>query len=338
MWDSLLRGLGQVLAFLYDVVPNYGVAIILFTILTRIVLLPVVIKQIRTQKEMQEMSSKMQALQPELQKIKLKYKGDKQKIYEETNRLYQEHGLNPMASLMGCLPLLLQMPFMFALFRLLNVCAVGAKNCVSGTKYLPAASGLFAAIAAGNTYFLGIDLLKSPNNALKDLGVIGALPYFLLLALMTAGSLISTRQMQRNQAPPPANPTPQQQQMQSMQKMMRFFPLMFAVFGLSFPAGLSLYWTTSQLWQVAQQYIMITRKREVPEGERKSVEKVPTESWLKRVLPTGISSMFRPSPNGKNEEAVGVEPPVEVPAVRNGGGRPRANRSKKKKRKKGRRR
>ena len=332
LWQALLHGLGEVLSFLYDFIPNYGVAIILLTLLTRVAMLPLTIKQMRAQKDMQVMSAKMQEIQPEIQRIKQKHKGDRQKINEETMRLYQEHGLNPMGSLMGCLPLLLQMPVFIALFNLLRVCEAGAKGCTPGTAYLPAGSALLVAIAAGNSHFLGMDLLITPNQAFGMFGLIASLPYYLLVALMAVGMLYATKQMQRAQPPPPPNPTPQQQQQQTMQRMFKYFPLMFAVFGLGFPAGLSLYWTTSQVWTVIQQYFMITRKLETPDATKApAVSNPDKQSWLKRLLPAAPDVAGEAaSPNGSKEPQA-TTPPAN-------GSKRSSNRSKKKKKKRGRRR
>ena len=105
----LLDGLGWVLASIYDVIPDYGIAIIILTLLIRAVLLPLYTRQIKSMQH-------MQALQPELQKIKTKYK-DKTKQQEEQMRLYREAGVSPFSS---CLPLLLQFPFLIAMFSVLR--------------------------------------------------------------------------------------------------------------------------------------------------------------------------------------------------------------------------
>jgi YidC/Oxa1 family membrane protein insertase len=110
IWDSLLEGLGAILAFFYDVIPSYGVAIILLTILVRVVLLPLTIRQTRSMQA-------MQSLQPKVKELQRKYKGNRQKLNEETMKLYKEHQVNPLG---GCLPLLLQLPVFFALFSVLR--------------------------------------------------------------------------------------------------------------------------------------------------------------------------------------------------------------------------
>jgi YidC/Oxa1 family membrane protein insertase len=110
IWDTLLKGLGSILSFFYDVVPSYGVAIILLTVLVRIVLIPLTIKQTRSMQEMQR-------IQPKVKDLQRKYKGNRQKMNEELMKLYKEHQVNPLG---GCLPLLLQLPVFFALFSVLN--------------------------------------------------------------------------------------------------------------------------------------------------------------------------------------------------------------------------
>jgi YidC/Oxa1 family membrane protein insertase len=110
IWDSLLKGLGSILSFFYEVVPSYGVAIVLLTILVRIVLIPLTIKQTRSMQAMQR-------VQPKVKELQRKYKGNRQKMNEELMKLYKEHQVNPLG---GCLPLLLQLPVFFALFSVLR--------------------------------------------------------------------------------------------------------------------------------------------------------------------------------------------------------------------------
>jgi YidC/Oxa1 family membrane protein insertase len=110
MWDSLLEGLGAILAFFYDLIPSYGVAIILLTVLVRLALLPLTIRQTRSMQAMQK-------LQPKVKELQRKYKGNRQKLNEEMMKLYKEHQVNPLG---GCLPLVLQLPVFFALFWVLT--------------------------------------------------------------------------------------------------------------------------------------------------------------------------------------------------------------------------
>ena len=109
-WQQLLNGFGWCLAEIYSVVPNYALAIIILTVLIRLVLLPFGFKQIKSMQH-------MQALQPELKQLQKKYKNNKPKLQEEQMKLYREAGVNPLG---GCLPLLLTLPFLFAMYAVIR--------------------------------------------------------------------------------------------------------------------------------------------------------------------------------------------------------------------------
>jgi YidC/Oxa1 family membrane protein insertase len=114
VWGIILRFLGTILNGIYTIIPSYGLAIILLTVLVRIVLIPLTVKQIRSM-------AAMSKLQPELKRLQAKYKTDRQKLNEEMMKLYREHGVNPLG---GCLPLLMQMPVFIALYSVLRVAIV----------------------------------------------------------------------------------------------------------------------------------------------------------------------------------------------------------------------
>ncbi|MDQ4005042.1 MAG: YidC/Oxa1 family membrane protein insertase [Actinomycetota bacterium] len=106
----LLKGFGWALSGLFSVIPIYGVAIILLTLLVRVILLPLTLKQIRSMQEMQK-------IQPHVKELQRKYKGNRQKLNEELQKLYREHQVNPLG---GCLPLLMQIPVFIALYAVLQ--------------------------------------------------------------------------------------------------------------------------------------------------------------------------------------------------------------------------
>jgi YidC/Oxa1 family membrane protein insertase len=108
--DGLLQGLGAILSFFYSVIPSYGLAIILLTVLVRVVLFPLTWRQTRSMQAMQR-------LQPKLKELQRKHKGNRQKLNEEMMKLYKEHQVNPLG---GCLPLLLQLPVFIALYAVLR--------------------------------------------------------------------------------------------------------------------------------------------------------------------------------------------------------------------------
>ncbi|NLN64617.1 MAG: membrane protein insertase YidC [Clostridiaceae bacterium] len=112
MFDLIAKVLGQLLYIIYNTIAfrNYGLSLVLFTILIKLALLPLTIKQLKS-------TAKMQEIQPELQKIQQRYKNDKEKLNQEMMKLYQEKGVNPAG---GCLPMLFQLPILFALFYVIR--------------------------------------------------------------------------------------------------------------------------------------------------------------------------------------------------------------------------
>jgi len=188
LFHELLALMGKGLSFFYDLIPSYGLAIILLTVAVRLVMLPLTIKQTRSMQEMQK-------LQPEVKRLQAKYKGgDRQKMNEEMMKLYKEHKVNPLG---GCLPLLLQLPIFLALYRVFAGCGAHllpkGKACPTamvGTKYLPGGSALTKAINAGKAGFLGMNLGLAPMAALRAAGsfpgsIVHVLPYFLLILFFT---------------------------------------------------------------------------------------------------------------------------------------------------------
>jgi YidC/Oxa1 family membrane protein insertase len=263
-WQSILNALGAVLAALYNLVPNYGVAIILLTIAIRIVLLPLGIKQIRSMQA-------MQVIQPKLKQIQQKYKGNRQKIQEEQMALYKQYGVNPLG---GCLPLLLQFPVLIALYGVLQFpkglphIPHSNPNPVVG---VPQDSRLYVDIVHQKVTFLGANLVCSAQEAgqqvkvdqkrthvpdapkVLDCGKGGAsrIPYYAFALVMIATTYYQQRQMQKAQPPGASS------QQQALTKVM---PLLFGVWGFLFPAGLVIYWTTTNLIQIGQQHFMLPKK------------------------------------------------------------------------------
>jgi YidC/Oxa1 family membrane protein insertase len=242
---AITEGLGTILSFFYDVIPSYGIAIILLTITVRVVLLPLAIKQIRSQQAMQR-------LQPHLKALEQKYKGNRQKLNEERMKLMKEHQVNPLG---GCLPLLLQLPIFIALYQVLTA---GGR----GTRYLPEGSALVRAIQSENASFLGMNLACNPSSAGRGIlevrgetldcgsGFAAAIPFFVMVGLMVFTTYYQQKQMQVASG----------QQQAQMQLLLRIMPLFLGFISLSIPAGVLVYWVTTNLWQVGQQYVMLRAK------------------------------------------------------------------------------
>jgi YidC/Oxa1 family membrane protein insertase len=248
LFHELLALMGRGLSFFFDLIPSYGLAIILLTVAVRLVMLPLTIKQTRSMQEMQR-------LQPEVKRLQAKYKGgDRQKMNEEMMKLYKEHKVNPLG---GCLPLLLQLPIFLALYRVFAGCgAHNVKICPItqvGTRYLPVGSALTRAINFGKAGFLGMNLGLAPLAAIRAAGsfpgsLVHVFPYFLLILLMVGTTWYQQKQIQAVSTG---------QQAQQMQMMGKIMPLVLGVFSLNLPAGVSIYWVASNVWTIAQQRFIL---------------------------------------------------------------------------------
>jgi len=223
LWDQIVvQGVFvRALVALYDQlaavgVSSWGVAIIVFTILVKTLTLPLTLKSMRSMK-------RMQSVQPQLQQLQKQYKNDKEKLMQEQMRIYKEHGVNPVA---GCLPMVVQMPVWLALYGALSHLAHEVEK--------------FPEFAQP---FLWIPNLGQPEFHMENF------PYQLpILAILTAVTQWMTTRMSMQ--------TTQDPQQQSMNQVMQFMPLMFLFFSLNVPAGLVLYWVTSNLYQMVQQYFL----------------------------------------------------------------------------------
>jgi YidC/Oxa1 family membrane protein insertase len=212
---------------------SFGFAIILFTMVIKLVTLPLTLQQLRSSRAMQE-------LQPELQKMQKKHKGDKEKMAQAQMELYKEHGVSPVG---GCLPMLVQFPIWIALYR-----------------------ALFRLADAGvlSQGFFWIPSLAEP----RDLTWLWPLPpsvgwataaAFMVLPVLTVVSQIVVQKMMTPAKPDQKGDSKQdsgQAMQQSMNQMMVFMPFMFGFFAMQVPQGLALYWFTSNVFSMIQQYFI----------------------------------------------------------------------------------
>lgn len=221
---------------------TWVLAIVGLVITLRALLTPLMIRQIKSQR-------RLQMVQPELAKIQARYKGKKdqasQKAFqEETFALYREAGANPFSA---CLPILIQMPFFFALFRLLN-----SAEAVSDGRADPL--GLFSfelATKMANSEILGAGLT---STFLHDQDTSAKILSAVLIVVMSATQFITSHQLMRQNMSPEAlnSPMAKQQQM-----LIYILPIVFAVTGVNFPVALLIYWTVSNLWTMGQQFFVI---------------------------------------------------------------------------------
>ncbi len=244
MMRAIEQVLGGALAFFFDVVPSFGIAIVLLTIAINLVLFPLTLKQTRSTRA-------FQAIQPEIKRLQKEHKEDPQTLQQEMMKLQRESGATPG----GCiLPILVQMPIWFALFRLLREVAQVTNGELETTDLLPDGSALLGAVQAGDTQFLGMGLGKTISEGVTEGLFWGAIPYALLIVIMVASQYIQQWHAQKGQTPT-ADMTPQQAQQQRTQQMLtRIMPLFIGFISWGFPAGLAVYWATSNVFRLGQQF------------------------------------------------------------------------------------
>lgn len=239
IWNGFVSVLEIILKFFYDFVPPHsaGLAIILFTIAVKIVLMPLTLSQLRSSREMQK-------LQPKVRELQKKYSKDREKLNQEMMALYREHGVNPTQ---GCLPSLLQLPIFFGVYyAILNLTRIPTANVLVG-RWLGFDSLAFLGLGAvpqnlaeglSSGIFAGLSFLWLPTLGKPD-------PLHILPILAGVLQLVQQKMMVTRDADP---------QQQAMNNAMMLMPLMFVFIGWTFPAGPVIYWVTQSLVGIVQQY------------------------------------------------------------------------------------
>ena len=239
--DPIAKPLAWVLAGIYSVIPNYGVAIMGLSLLWMVIISPLTLKSTRSMLAMQK-------LQPELKKLQQLHKDDRQRFAQAQMDLFREHNVSPFGS---CLPMLLPLPVFFALFRVIDGLShtVTKDGVVTAMpKYLDSHTKMYHSIQAahGHLVAFGMDLSKgalSPHN-----GILAAAPFWIALLVMAGTSYLqSAMMMNRNQASANVNP---------QMRMMKYFAPLFALFCIKFPAGVIVYYATSNICRIVQQDAM----------------------------------------------------------------------------------
>jgi YidC/Oxa1 family membrane protein insertase len=248
----------------------WALSIVGLTLVIRAALIPLFVKQIKS-------SRNMQLLQPKVKELQKKYGHDRERLAQETMALYKETGTNPFAS---CLPILLQMPIFLALFRLLDNAANGRARGVLTDEQ---------AEQFGEATLFGAHLADTFLRADGSLSV-RMLAAFLVLA-MTATTFLTQRQLMSKNMPADAMSGPYAQQ----QKMLLYvLPLVFAVGGIAFPIGVLLYWTTSNLWTMGQQFYVI-RNNPAP-GTPAAKAKADRDAKKGKGVPAAEATVVEPEP------------------------------------------
>jgi YidC/Oxa1 family membrane protein insertase len=253
---------------------QWSVGIIGLVVLIRIILIPLFVKQIKSQRA-------LTALQPHMKAIQKKYKDDRQKQSEEMMKLYKEHKTNPFAS---CFPILAQAPIFFALFTVLNGISQNKSHGYLKGEYLVSAqqANFFGAPLSGT--FLG-----SSTGGTKLVAII-------LIAFMSATTFTTQRQLMVKGMPKMDSSNNMMLQQQKI--MLYLFPIIFAVTGVNFPIGVLIYWSTTNLWTWGQQFYVIKRN---PTPGSPAYEELQKKKAAKGLLPND-------SANGENGTTVVEEP------------------------------
>lgn len=315
------RPLGGILHFFFGFVGNYGIAIVMLTVLVRSCLFPFSRKAMLSSQKMQ---AQMQVLQPEMKIINEKYKDDIQKRSQAMQELYKKHNFNPAEQLSGCLPLFIQMPIFMGLFRCLS--------CDVSLRQEPLVAGMnWCSNLAGPDMFADWSGWMIEFIAGKGTGWLG--PYFNLLPILTVSLFIVQQKMLMPKA------TDDQQRM--TQRMMMVMTCCMGLFFFKMPAGMCIYFITSSLWSLVERKLI---KRSMPPTDNQ-----PSGSPESNGGGTGRSGTSNPTSKKERDrdrrKKAGQEKPksrleefkemLEKPAVKSGtqrGPAPGKNKRKKKKR------
>jgi YidC/Oxa1 family membrane protein insertase len=247
IFDPIYQVTSAILAFFYQVTSSYSLAIALLTLAIMVLVLPLTLKSTKSMLEMQQ-------LQPEIKKLQQQYP-DMQQRNQAMMELYKEHNVSPLG---GCLPMLLPLPLFYVMWSIIRglTRACTDKIIASKPEFAERAVGSFCPDHLGTTtdifrdlvgrtkmMSLGFDLSKPAVDQIRD-SILRGLPYVALVLLVTGTSYYQQRQVTIRNKNQPVNP---QQQM-----LLKIFPLLAGGTALFFPAGLSVYWLTQNLFRIGQ--------------------------------------------------------------------------------------
>ena len=268
MLDALASPVGYLLAFIHSALstvlipssgPAWALSIVLLTVVVRLILFPLFVKQIKSQRRMQELAPKIKELQKQ-------HKGDRETMNVEMMKLYKENNANPIS---GCLPLLLQLPVFFALFTVIRSFSTKAIDGRFGLTVEQLREGAAASVFGAPISAQFNSPLTTLNNLDADqltVRVVAAI----MVVLMGATTFYTQRQMIARSG------TTDPQQLMVQKLLLYVLPLSFAVSGAFFPIGVLLYWLTTNVWSMGQQAYVIKRMPPViltPGGGPKSTGK-----------------------------------------------------------------
>jgi YidC/Oxa1 family membrane protein insertase len=280
---------------------SWALSIIGLTLVIRVLLIPLFVKQIKA-------SRNMQLIQPKVKELQKKYGHDRQLLAEKTMALYKDAGTNPFAS---CLPILLQMPIFFALFRLLDQAAKHGSDG-GGRGFLSNE----LAEKFGNSKLWGHIPISESFWQARTWGSEGdasvMIMALILVLAMTATTFTTQRQLMSKNMPADAMTGPYAQQ----QKILLYIlPVAFGLGGVAFPIGVLLYWTTSNLWTMGQQFYVIRnnpapgtpafaakQKRDAAKGNKRGHEPAPADEVTVEEVPEEPRAAPRQQPKKKTRQ------------------------------------
>lgn len=236
MWDLIFNPFVTLLTWMYSVL-NHDIvlAIVIFTVLVRIVTYPLLAKQ-------QQSAKKMQELQPRLKKIQEKFKDDREKLAQAQMELYREAGVNPFG---GCLPLLIQFPILIALYQAIYFALANTPYQLVDLSERLLIPGLDGLIPLQNVW-LGMNLTEPPTPPVNP-------TYALVLPVLVMATTYIQMKWSQPATSTPSSGDGQPNQMEAtMRSMTTIMPIMFGAFALSFSVGLSVYFITSNIIGIAQ--------------------------------------------------------------------------------------
>ena len=248
MFDVIFDGIAGVMAWFYSLVNDYTFAIAMLTLAIMLLFTPLTLRGARSM-------TKMQAIQPEAAQLRKQYAGDRQKMNEETMKLYQAHGVSPLG---GCLPNLVQIPIFIVLYRVIWNLRIPENNPIDNPhpRNLNSDSQLYKDLveADGEMPSLGMDLARSAYDVAIKTDFIEGLPYLALVGTTFLLAFLQQRQMMKRRG----NTTLPNRQMEIM---MKYLPFMLPVFSFIVPAALVPYFIVSSIYRMlTQAFIHATMK------------------------------------------------------------------------------
>ncbi len=243
--EPFALAIGFLLSYIYDYVASYGTSIVILTVIINIIIFPLTLRQTRSTKRMQD-------AQPELKRLQKQYKDNKEELNKKIAEYYKEKGINPL----GCVvPLLVQMPVWFALFRVLR----------EPLLFIPKEATLYSQLGDhSSVLFFNMDL-QIPASAIT--AWIDRAPYIILILLVVGTALIQQNQLTKKQG---KSNNQQQQQMQMIGKVM---PLFFGFISWTLPSGLVVYFLTGNIFRIGQQALIVKLEENQSDKSNKENEK-----------------------------------------------------------------